>query len=1121
MKSRLIFICFSFLGALLALAAMPWQAAAGYPAVPSGGGQPAPGDWPMYGHDYQHTSYNPDESIIGAGNVTQLVPRWRVNIGTNGTMSASSAPSVANGKVYVGSSVASGDNFFGINAISGTQVWTASLGYNPNPGCLRVGLGSTAAISGTVISVGGGDSAYYGLNADTGQQLWRDPMDLGPSAFAWESPLMIHGRAYLGMSANCDNPSVRGEVRAVDMLAGARLQSQYFVPEGLRGAGIWNSPALSPDGNILFITTGEDYGGYNGPYNRAMVAMDAITLQILKSNQQGNTGGDVDYATSPTVFSDSQGRLLVGALHKNRRFYAFDFNDTRAGWPPIWEKLMPSYSAGMLHAYDPNMGDGGTLFLTVGTTLYALDPATGAERWTAPITGGYHGNMAVANDLIFINSGAAGLKIYSETNGALLNTLMPANPGASNAGIAVSHGFVYWVSGSYINAWSLPEGTTVTPGTTATPIPATPTRTPTPPPPTATIGTPVFSPTPTRPTSTPTLSPTLTPTVPTATSTPQCGPAWREVPPPSDGQLYGVAAVAPDDAWATGNANNEDYIYHWDGLQWNTAQGVNSTTTTVLQSIEAVSQDDVWAVGFYFSDSDDTFIEHWNGSTWEAVPSPNGSGEENWLVDISAVASDDVWAVGMTTNPTELSRTLILHWDGTAWSVVASPNMEGNGWLNGVSARAANDVWAVGNYRSGNFNNTLAMHWDGVAWSVVPSPNPNAYNYLEDVAAVGPDDVWAVGSTQENVMTTDALLIHWDGDNWNVENIKGLVQAESYLVGIDAVSSTDAWAVGNQGANGSDRRTLIARWDGVAWSVWPSPGVGTYSTLNAVSAASTTDIWAVGYGGSAAVPLTMRYFEPCATPTPLPTSTFTPTPTASSTPTATATGTGTPTAISTNTSVATNTIPVPTACTISFNDVPQGSTFYPFVRCLACKGILGGYADGTFRPNNEVTRGQLSKIVANSAGFNEPASGQTFEDVPPGSTFHLFVERLLGRGIIGGYPCGGASEPCGSGNRPYFRPGANATRGQISKIVSESAHLSDPVSGQTYEDVPPTGTFYLWIERLSGRGIVGGYACGGTGEPCGTGNRPYFRPNNNATRGQTSKIVANTFFPNCNPPMRR
>ncbi|HYP18427.1 MAG TPA: S-layer homology domain-containing protein, partial [Chloroflexia bacterium] len=119
------------------------------------------------------------------------------------------------------------------------------------------------------------------------------------------------------------------------------------------------------------------------------------------------------------------------------------------------------------------------------------------------------------------------------------------------------------------------------------------------------------------------------------------------------------------------------------------------------------------------------------------------------------------------------------------------------------------------------------------------------------------------------------------------------------------------------------------------------------------------------------------------------------------------------------------------------------------------------------------------------------------------------------RGIIGGYLCGGEGEPCGVLNLPYFRPNANATRGQISKIVANAAGYSDPQTGQTFEDVPPGNVFHAWIERLASRGIMGGYSCGGAGEPCGTANLPYFRPNANATRGQISKIVANTFYSGC------
>jgi hypothetical protein len=197
--------------------------------------------------------------------------------------------------------------------------------------------------------------------------------------------------------------------------------------------------------------------------------------------------------------------------------------------------------------------------------------------------------------------------------------------------------------------------------------------------------------------------------------------------------------------------------------------------------------------------------------------------------------------------------------------------------------------------------------------------------------------------------------------------------------------------------------------------------------------------------------------------------------------------------------------------------VPSAHPFYQFVRCLACRSILGGFSDGTFRPGANITRGQLSKVVANAAGFIEERGEHSFEDVPPGSAFHQFVERMYSRGIISGYACGGSGEPCLSG-KPYFRPNANATRGQIAKIVSNAAGFSDDPGGQNYADIAVGSTFHTWVNRLSNRGAIGGYACGGADEPCGAGNLPYFRPNANATRGQVAKIVSNTFFPNCQTP---
>jgi hypothetical protein len=227
--------------------------------------------------------------------------------------------------------------------------------------------------------------------------------------------------------------------------------------------------------------------------------------------------------------------------------------------------------------------------------------------------------------------------------------------------------------------------------------------------------------------------------------------------------------------------------------------------------------------------------------------------------------------------------------------------------------------------------------------------------------------------------------------------------------------------------------------------------------------------------------------------------------------------------------------PAATPCPVQFNDVPATQTFYAAIRCLACLGIVNGYPCGGpgepcpgayYRPNNNVTRGQVSKIVSGAAGFADPvpSTQQTFQDVAPGSTFHEYIERLASRGIIGGYPCGGPGEPCiGPANRPYFRPNNNVTRGQLSKIVAGAAGWTETPTAQTFEDVAPGSTFYLYVQRIASRGIVSGYPCGSNAfEPCvPPGNRPYFRPNNNATRGQMAKIAAAAFFPTCVTPARR
>ena len=129
---------------------------------------------------------------------------------------------------------------------------------------------------------------------------------------------------------------------------------------------------------------------------------------------------------------------------------------------------------------------------------------------------------------------------------------------------------------------------------------------------------------------------------------------------------------------------------------------------------------------------------------WARVPSPNADSSEanNDLLSIAPIATDDVWAVGVRG-----LRTLTMHWDGVAWSVVPSPTPGGNADLAGVVAVAPDDVWAVGGRvdRQENAIQTLVEHWDGTAWSVVDSGNKGpSDNHLWAVTAA-PGRMIAVG----------------------------------------------------------------------------------------------------------------------------------------------------------------------------------------------------------------------------------------------------------------------------------------------------------------------------------------------------------------------------------------
>ena len=335
---------------------------------------------------------------------------------------------------------------------------------------------------------------------------------------------------------------------------------------------------------------------------------------------------------------------------------------------------------------------------------------------------------------------------------------------------------------------------------------------------------------------------------------------WQIVASPNAGnqanELHGVAAAADNDAWAVGTAYSDNtftksrtLIEHWDGTQWSVVKSPNtSASINILEAVAAVSANDVWAAGIGITGFSTTpVIEHWNGIAWSIVTNPGTT--VGGLAGVAVVAANDVWAVGTGLTGDEDS-TLTLHWNGAAWSLVPSPNVgpEVDNGLAGVTAIASDDVWAVGTQQPTSLTapHTLTLHWDGTAWSIVPSANTSqtSANHLLAAAAVASDDVWATGFT-----SSIALAERWDGNSWSVVPTPIIIGASSpSLSDAVALSSNNVCAVGQFFQNSRNRsRTLTEQWNGSSWSIVTSPNNGPqHNFLNGVAATSGGTLWAVG-----------------------------------------------------------------------------------------------------------------------------------------------------------------------------------------------------------------------------------------------------------------------------------
>lgn len=450
-------------------------------------------NWPSYMYDGARSGYNAGESRLSPDNVKNLKLLWKQKLGDGNIVAAQ--PIVYSGTVYVGS----WDGIlYALNTEDGALRWKKDLGRTTSKQCTpnTAGASSAPALIKDALYIGGGDDKLYALNPSTGDTLWTfktgDNSETG-GAYNWVSPLVYKGRVYTGIASFCDKPFVNGQMWGLNAATGAMEQQVSFVPKEQKGGGVWTSPTVDEATGAFYVTTAS--GDFYIPHSYSMARLDPQTLEVKDAWQIPIEAQvfDGDWGTTPTLFRDKSGGLMVGAAAKNGFYYAFHADKIESG--PAWTAHIadggscPQCGEGAIsssaYAYD-------TLYVAAGYvslgqvqkfagSVRALEPTTGTIKWLHPTSSWIIPAIAVANGLVVAASEDT-IEVVNAATGVLLweyATEAPIYAPPTIAGgtlyIASTDGYVY-----AFGAGPYPDKPTAYPVTTvgSNPPGFTPFRTP-------------------------------------------------------------------------------------------------------------------------------------------------------------------------------------------------------------------------------------------------------------------------------------------------------------------------------------------------------------------------------------------------------------------------------------------------------------------------------------------------------------------------------------------------------------------------------------------------------------------------------------------------------------------
>jgi polyvinyl alcohol dehydrogenase (cytochrome) len=385
-------------------------------------------EWNGWGADLRNTRY---QSAASAGLAASDVPRLKVRwaFGLPGVSASGSQVTVIGNRVFVGSR---NGMVYALDVRTGCLAWAfeADAGVRSSPVVGRTADGNSATVY-----FGDAKAQVYALDAATGVLRWKVKAEDHLDAMITGAPALYAGRLYVPVSSLEEGTAIiptyecctfRGSIVALDAATGRQIWKTFTIAEtakrtkkssagtqlwGPSGASVWSTPALDPDRNRVYVTTGDSYSNPPAPESDAIMALamdtgrivwirqvlggDAWNVACLAETDAGkrqcpdSAGPDHDFGSSPILTVNADGRRVLLAGQKSGAMYGLNPESGEL----IWKTQ--AGAGGVLGGIEWGFAtDGSVVFASLSGALekkpgeagglVAVSVADGKTRWSAP-----------------------------------------------------------------------------------------------------------------------------------------------------------------------------------------------------------------------------------------------------------------------------------------------------------------------------------------------------------------------------------------------------------------------------------------------------------------------------------------------------------------------------------------------------------------------------------------------------------------------------------------------------------------------------------------------------------------------------------------------------------------